>query len=339
MKKLLLGSAALAALMTTDCATAADLWVKAMPPPAPVQYSDWTGVYVGIEGGYGWGNNSFGYGGQSSTRDAQDFNTFTTAPVPYCDPTYFTRVYNLPLVIPGLGSIATRGFLFGGFLGAQRQTGSWVLGLEADFDGADITGSGSNTLVTKASTTAQVFTSTTTSFAGPPPYTTTITAAITPVYNPGAISTTNSMISVDRKIDDLASVRGKLGFTPWQSLMLYGTAGLALAHQTTDVSFMQTTTGTMIGVDSKGVFHAVPTIPFSSSVSANASNGAVLFGWAAGGGLDYKLTQNLILGAEYLHYDFGKVGFSLNNSGGVSLAGSGKTTVDAIKGRISWLIN
>jgi opacity protein-like surface antigen len=339
MRKLLLGSAALAALMSTDTAMPADLVVKAMPPAPPVQYSDWTGVYVGIEGGYGWGNDSFGFGGQNSARVPQDFSTFTAPLVKYVDPTYFTRVYNLPLVISGLNSITTGGFLFGGFIGAQKQTGFWVLGLETDFDGADITGSGSNTVITNASTTAQVFKSTTKSFAGPPPFTTTSTIAITPVINPGAISTTNSMISVDRKIDDLASVRGKFGYTPWQSLMFYGTAGLALAHQATDVSFTQTTTGTMIGVDSKGVFHAAPTIPFSSSVSANASNGAVLFGWAAGGGLDYKLTQNLILGAEYLHYDFGKVGFSLNNSGGVSLAGSGKTTVDALKGRLSWLIN
>src|ERR1700686_3623118 len=264
MRKLLLGSAALAALMATGTAMAADLVVKPIPPVAPVQYSDWTGVYVGVEGGYGWGNDSFGFGGQNSARVPQDFNTFTAPPVPYCDPTYFARVYNLPLVMPGLDSITTGGFVFGGFLGAQKQSGFWVLGLEVDFDGADITGSGSSTVVTNASTTAQVFRSTTTSFAGPPPYTTTSTIAITPVYNPGAISTTNSTLSVDRKIDDLASVRGKFGFTPWQSLMFYGTAGLALAHQTTDVSFTQTTTGTMIGVASKGVFNKAPTIPFSS---------------------------------------------------------------------------
>jgi outer membrane immunogenic protein len=162
------------------------------------------------------------------------------------------------------------------------------------------------------------------------------------VFNPGAIATTTSNLSVDRKIDGLASVRGKLGFTPWQTpwqcLMVYGTGGLALAHQTTDITFSQTTTGLMIGTDSAGS-HATPTIPFTTSTSATASNGAVLFGWAAGAGLDYKLTQNLIIGAEYLHYDFGKVGFALNNSGGVSLAGSGKTTVNTIKARISWLIN
>lgn len=343
MRRLLLGSVALAALMGTDSARAADLVLKA--PAPPVQYSDWTGAYVGMEGGYGWGNDSFGFGGQNSALGPQDFNTFTAPPVPPVpkwDPTtYFTRVYNLPLVIPGLGSITTRGFLFGGFFGAQRQIGFWVVGLEGDFDGADIIGSGSNTVVTNASTTAQVFQSTSTSFAGPPPYTTTTTTAFTPVINPGAISTTTSTLAVDRKIDDLASVRGKVGYTPWERLMFYGTGGLALAHQTTDITFTQSTTGLMVGVPGKGLPAVVtpPTIPFSSSVSANASNGAMLFGWAAGGGLDYKVTQNLILGAEYLHYDFGKVGFALTNSGGVSLAGNGKTTVDAIKGRISWLIN
>ncbi|HEY6258827.1 MAG TPA: hypothetical protein VIY51_23875 [Xanthobacteraceae bacterium] len=332
MRRLLLGSVALAALMGTDAAMAADLVLKARPPAPPVPYSDWTGVYVGIEGGYGWGNDSFGFGGQTTTRGPRDFITLTKP----LDP-FGTRVFDLPLVIPALDSIKTKGFLFGGFFGAQTQMGLWVFGLEGDFDGADIKGSGSSTVITHSTTAAQPFATTTFSFPGPPPFTTT-TTSFGPVFNPGAISTTTSTLSVDRKIDELASVRGKVGYTPWECLMLYGTGGLALAHQTTDIAFNQTTTGLMIGTDSTG-FHTAPTIPFTTSTSATASNGAVLFGWAAGGGLDYKATQNLILGAEYLHYDFGKVGFSLNNSGGVSLAGSGKTTVDAIKGRISWLIN
>src|SRR5262249_28574581 len=42
-------------------ASAADLYrpapYKAPPPPPPVQ--DWSGIYVGGEGGYGWGNQRF----------------------------------------------------------------------------------------------------------------------------------------------------------------------------------------------------------------------------------------------------------------------------------------
>jgi opacity protein-like surface antigen len=288
-----------------------------------------------LEAGYGWGNDSFGYGGRVSTLGPQDFITFSEPLV-----SFSTRVFDLPLVIPSLDSIQTKGFLFGGFFGAQRQWGNWIIGVEGDIDGAGIKGSASSTVVTNSTTGAQPFQITTLSFAGPPPYTETIRVPLEGVLFPGAISTTTSTLSINREIDALASVRGKLGFTPWDCVMVYGTGGLALAHQITDITFSQTTTGKMIGQASGNTnFQTAPTIPFTTSTSATASNGAVLFGWAAGFGLDYKFTPNLIVGGEYLHYDFGKVGFALNNAGGVSLAGSGKTTVNTIKARISWLIN
>jgi outer membrane immunogenic protein len=333
MRRLLLGSAALAALLAVDAALAADLEVRPAPPAQPIPYPDWTGFYFGIEGGYGWGTDSFGFGGKVTTLDPHDFITFSEPLVKFG-----TRVFDLPLVIPGINTINTSGHLFGGFAGAQQQLGSWVIGIEADFDGANMTGSASSTVVTNRTTAAQPFQTTTLAFAGPPIYTVS-TTSFGGVYNPGATSTTTSNLSVTRAIDELASVRGKIGFAPWQYLMIYGTGGLALAHQTTDISFNQTTTGLTIGVDNTTFFHTAPMIPFATSTSATASNGAVLFGWAAGAGVDYKLTRNLLVGAEYLHYDFGKVGFSLNNSGGVSLAGSGKTTVDAVKARISWMFN
>src|SRR5215472_11080711 len=40
-------------------ASAADILRKAPPPaPLPPPIQDWFGVYVGIEGGYGWGHQS-----------------------------------------------------------------------------------------------------------------------------------------------------------------------------------------------------------------------------------------------------------------------------------------
>src|SRR5947209_20017212 len=55
--------ALIAALLATTCigapAFAADLGVPYKAPP-PIPVSDWTGFYIGIEGGYAWGHNSFG---------------------------------------------------------------------------------------------------------------------------------------------------------------------------------------------------------------------------------------------------------------------------------------
>jgi outer membrane immunogenic protein len=57
MKKFLLGSVALAAVIAGP-AMAADMPLKA-PPPPPV--FSWTGCYIGIEGGYGWGQSKSSY--------------------------------------------------------------------------------------------------------------------------------------------------------------------------------------------------------------------------------------------------------------------------------------
>src|SRR5215472_10286545 len=41
-------------------ALAADILRKAPPPaPLPPPIQDWSGVYVGLEGGYGWGKQNF----------------------------------------------------------------------------------------------------------------------------------------------------------------------------------------------------------------------------------------------------------------------------------------
>jgi outer membrane immunogenic protein len=84
-------------------AMAADLAVKAPPPAvgvAPVYLSDWAGFYIGINGGYGWGETKFD-------------------------------------VLTG-DNAKPKGGVVGGHAGYNWQYGSVVAGLEADFDGADI---------------------------------------------------------------------------------------------------------------------------------------------------------------------------------------------------------
>src|SRR4051794_41834649 len=57
MKKILLGTVALFALGMAGPASAADLAArpyKAAPIAAPMMY-DWSGFYIGANGGYGWG--------------------------------------------------------------------------------------------------------------------------------------------------------------------------------------------------------------------------------------------------------------------------------------------
>jgi len=102
MKRILSIAAALALLSGTQV-SAADL----PPPPlyAPPPVFSWTGFYLGINGGYGFG--------QSSWTDP--FNGST-------------------------GNFNTSGFLIGGTVGANYQIGSFVIGLEGDADWNDANG-------------------------------------------------------------------------------------------------------------------------------------------------------------------------------------------------------
>lgn len=122
MKRILFaGAIALAA----SPALAADLIPPPGPPPqAPATYVpttapvyNWGGIYIGINGGYGFGDSNWG------------------APA-------------------NTGSFDVDGGLAGGTLGANYQMGQFVLGLEGDIDWADLKGSMTNT-TTCMSCTAQ----------------------------------------------------------------------------------------------------------------------------------------------------------------------------------------
>jgi outer membrane immunogenic protein len=97
--------------ITSASAFAADLPMQQPYKSAPVVAAiyNWTGIYVGVNGGYGWG-----------TQDP--LILFSNA---------FDR-----------SSFNIKGGMFGGTVGAQIQQGYVVLGLEGDLDWANITGSG-----------------------------------------------------------------------------------------------------------------------------------------------------------------------------------------------------
>jgi outer membrane immunogenic protein len=108
MKKLIIG-AAFAAVSST-CAFAADLPMQAYKgAPVVAQVYNWTGLYVGVNGGYGWGS--------------QDPLTLVS--------NRFDRT-----------GFNVSGGMFGGTMGAQIQQGYVVLGLEGDLDWANVKGNG-----------------------------------------------------------------------------------------------------------------------------------------------------------------------------------------------------
>jgi outer membrane immunogenic protein len=110
MKKLTLVLTAATALISAP-ALAADL--RRPPPPAPVvapmPFYNWTGFYIGVQGGFGWAD------------------------------------LERTLVTTGVTDTFERsGGLIGGTVGFNWQAGAWVFGFEADYAWADISRSVDN---------------------------------------------------------------------------------------------------------------------------------------------------------------------------------------------------
>jgi outer membrane immunogenic protein len=138
----------------------------------------------------------------------------------------------------------------------------WVIGVEADFNGADVRG---------GATLPQV----------------------------GGNPTAQSVLVTTQRLDWFGTVRGRLGITPIDKLLIYGTGGLAVGEQKATVS----ATGTMITnivADASAVFClGGPCIAGSGSRTST--------GWAAGGGFEYALWSNMSIKAEYLYMELGRV--------------------------------
>jgi outer membrane immunogenic protein len=152
----------------------------------------------------------------------------------------------------GLAALATgdfslgnkSGFIGGAEIGYNYQFNNWVAGIEADIQG--IAGQAVNGSITSTS---------------------------------GPLSSTLTG-SMDTRW--LGTFRGRLGFLPTPTLLVYGTGGLAYGDVAADTSLSQSDTNGFIG---SGV--------------GNAFN-EILYGWTAGGGVEWMFTQNWSVKVEYL---------------------------------------
>jgi outer membrane immunogenic protein len=91
-------------------ALAADLPTPGIPAPLPAIAYNWTGLYLGINGGFGPGNSNWSDGPIGTT-----------------------------------GGFNTSGFLVGGTLGANYQIGDYVVGIEGDGEWTNLHGNSGST--------------------------------------------------------------------------------------------------------------------------------------------------------------------------------------------------
>jgi outer membrane immunogenic protein len=111
-------------------------------------------------------------------------------------------------------------------------------------------------------------------------------------------------INVHSKIDALGSARVRVGYLFTPNLLAYGTAGLGWGRSEVNIA---------------DVLIAKPN----------------LFGWVAGGGMEYKLFEHVRIRGEYLHYDFGSTGYAFQPI----ITINAKTTDDVARGALIWSFN
>jgi outer membrane immunogenic protein len=220
----------------TGAASAADFpaqtYTKAAAlPPA----FNWSGFYAGVTAGGGW----FDGGNIANSSNIHSI----LAP---------SNIFEIPAT-----SSNSAGATVGGLVGYNYQSGSFVVGVETDFNYID--------LKSRRSAVAS---------------------------NPccgGVLENFNFQST--SQVDWFGTLRGRIGFTPVDRLLVYGTGGLAYGDVETNIQNSETFAGGVIA---------------SRLWQGNSSQTKV--GWTAGGGLEYAFTNNWTLRGEYLYVDLGTSG-------------------------------
>jgi outer membrane immunogenic protein len=220
---------------------------------APGLNTSWTGFYIGANGGYGWNN--------------------TDATVTPGDPN--TAVVNLGLVNvpPASTSFDTKGWFGGVQAGYNWQfNDKWVAGIETDFDGANIKGSG---------------------------------AAATTI----AFGATPATFNASQKVEWFGTLRARLGYLATNNLLIFATGGLAYGKvvESADVTLppgVSNSTGNFGFAYACGGIYGGPTC-FAGSDSRISA------GWTVGGGAEYAFAHSVTFKLEYLYVNLGSSSFGI----------------------------
>jgi outer membrane immunogenic protein len=270
MKKLLLSGVVLTALALP--ALAADLPRKAPayrpPPPPPVL--NWTGFYVGLNAGALWG-----------CGDASITTTPSSVDPGFPHGNLATQNAHVAAIsAAGTGSFDNgcrdANFIGGGQIGYNWQFTSWVVGIEADFQGI-ARNHNNHTFVNVAPVTTDS------------------------IYGP---SNWIGTATFERDNSWLGTVRARAGFLATPAFLIYATGGLAYGKTSGDAS-----------LDLRSdICTAAPTTPavcpHFNEPSAFFSSDKTRTGWTVGGGFEWMFAPQWSVKAEYLYYDLGSRDFS-----------------------------
>ncbi len=255
--------------------------------PAPRR---WAGLYAGLNAGYGWGATT-GVG-VSPNGFADRFAGFWNDKISDEDPIGGNAPW-WSLFQPtamsgantGLANVSRNGFVGGGQIGWSYQDSSnVVLGVEADFQGTLLHGKGSYTggvfeqagYIDKSENGLETLLVTRQAIGG------------------GVVSAGT---------DWMGTVRGKLGYAITDTLLAYGTGGLAYgAVNASAVHWNASSIQRQNDDTGKLAWSYANPAAFGGS-----SYSGVRAGWSAGGGVEWMFANNWSAKAEALYYNLGAV--------------------------------
>lgn len=154
-------------------------------------------------------------------------------------------------LLDGSLDISAGGFLGGAQAGYNWQSGQMVFGVETDIQGSAV----------KAENALNLN-----------------------IGGPGGIDVNGE---AGTKVDWFGTLRARMGFTPTDRLMVYGTAGVAYGRVKSYIDGDISVLGALAG-------------------SIDESSAKTKAGWTAGAGAEYAVTNNWTIKSEYLYTDFGK---------------------------------
>ncbi len=245
-----------------------DAFPASHPISPGANFTNWTGFYVG---------------GQFAYSDANgDFSQTTQAPIAYSLRELTLESEFAPSNWPVLGTANHSAPGFGGFVGynVEYLTPSMkvVLGVEANYEQASLLLNAPNSPISRITPTDSQGNS----------YLVNITGA-------GTVSNLN-----------FGTLRARVGWA-FGNFLPYAFAGGAIGHA--NVNITETTSGEQNPPGSACLASAPPTcvtVPFSFTGTAG-QNSEWLYGGTVGAGLDFALTRNFFVRAEYEYVYFSPV--------------------------------
>jgi outer membrane immunogenic protein len=163
-------------------------------------------------------------------------------------------------LLPQTFSLDPSGAVGGAQMGYNWQHGHFVLGVEGDIDAAGIDG---------IAVQSPIIQNNNTPFPG-----------------------TGNNIRLHYRTDAVSTVRPRLGFVLGSRFLIYGTGGLAIAHN---------------GFSANTDFRPVGTEQYPANLSKTQK------GWAAGGGAEVAVAWGWTVRADYIRYDVGSLPSVLAN--------------------------